>query len=141
MVTCQAPSIDTVACRDLPCGMPSRAGVAFVALLSLLLPASAAATPLPAGQITEFSDGLNAGAAPAGIGPGPDGNVWFADGVPSKAVGRITPAGAIAEYSSGLPASTAPTDVAPGPDGNVWFTDQTAPGIGTITPSGSINPE
>lgn len=43
----------------------------------------------PTGTITEFTGGLNPGAAPLGIAPGADGNLWFADDGATKAIGRI----------------------------------------------------
>jgi streptogramin lyase len=79
--------------------------------IALMLPAAGAG----AAAISEFSAGLRSGAIPAGIGPGPDHNVWFTDQaclpIPpdagpapppgSCAIGRITPSGAIAEYPTG----------------------------------------
>ncbi len=38
-----------------------------------------------------------AGAGLAGIAAGPDGNVWFTEGVGNK-IGRITPAGDVTEF-------------------------------------------
>ncbi len=43
----------------------------------------------PSGQITEFTGGLNAGSAPAGIAPGRDGAIWFGDDGTTIAMGRI----------------------------------------------------
>jgi hypothetical protein len=77
----------------------------------------------PTGTITEFSSGLNAGAALEGIAPGPDGNLWFTDRGTTKAIGRISPTGTVTEFSAGLNVGTFPRKMAPGPDGNLWFTD------------------
>jgi streptogramin lyase len=98
------------------------------------------------GAITEYNlaaNGANPGAtpsAPPAIAAGPDGNIWFTDEGPIKAIGRITTGGAVAEFSSDLPAGSVPFGIAAGPDGNIWFTDRstTAPAIGRITPSGVI---
>jgi streptogramin lyase len=87
----------------------------------------------PVGAITEFSSGLNAGANPAQVQAGPDGNLWFSDR--SGAVGRITTAGTIAEFSSGLNPGASDQSIAMGADGNMWFSDN-----GTIKAIGMINP-
>jgi len=115
-------------------------GVAF-ALLSATLATAAGASAAPAGTITEYSAGLNAGSQPEQIAPGPDGNLWFIDGSSTiPAIGRITPAGAVTEFSAGLSSSEDdPNDLAPGPDGNLWFTDEATTGaIGRVTPSGTF---
>jgi hypothetical protein len=41
------------------------------------------------GTITEFTGGLNAGSVPFRIAEGPDGNLWFSDTGPTKAVARL----------------------------------------------------
>lgn len=43
----------------------------------------------PSGAITEFSSGLFGSENPTDLTPGPEGNIWFADG---SAIGRITTA-------------------------------------------------
>ena len=43
----------------------------------------------PAGQVTEFSSGLNTGARPVAIAAGADGNVWFTDNGTTAAIGRV----------------------------------------------------
>jgi len=100
----------------------------------------------PAGVITEFGEsaGLNPGsipgssqqvAAPWGIAPGSDGNVWFTDSGTTKAIGRITPSGSITEYSAGLNAEARPRDLALGPEGDLWFPDEgTTRAVGRIDP-------
>src|SRR5262249_45714565 len=50
-------------------------------------PTAAIGRTSAAGQITEFSAGLDPGSAPVGIAAGSDGNLWFADG--ASAIGRI----------------------------------------------------
>jgi virginiamycin B lyase len=99
-----------------------------------------ATSAAPAGSITEFSVGLNAGTSPAAIAAGPDGNLWFTDAGTTKAVGRIATDGTITEFSSGLNAGSVLRVIATGPDGNLWFADAGAtPAIGRITPSGVIS--
>ena len=98
------------------------------------------------GAITDYNLAANGGnpgstpSAPPAIAAGPDGNIWFTDEGPIKAIGRSTIGGAVTEFSSGLPAGSVPFGIAAGPDGNIWFTDRstTAPAIGRITPSGVI---
>jgi streptogramin lyase len=43
----------------------------------------------PAGQVREFSSGLNTGASPAAIAAGADGNMWFTDNGATAAIGRV----------------------------------------------------
>jgi streptogramin lyase len=94
----------------------------------------------PAGVITEYSTGLNAGNSLFRMGSeGPDGNMWFSDRGTTKAIGRITPDGTITEFSTGLNPSSNPGRLQSGPDGNMWFVDQgVTKAIGVITPTGQI---
>jgi streptogramin lyase len=103
-------------------------------VLLAIAPSVAAAAPL--GNVAEFSAGLNAGAFPAAITAGVDGNVWFSDR--QGAVGRATTSGLLTEFSSGINAGASLRVVAQGPDGNFWFADGgTHPAIGRITPAGA----
>jgi streptogramin lyase len=55
------------------------------------------------------------------------------------ALPAATHAGVVTEFTSGLTLTNAPASIAAGPDGNVWFTEQgVLPGVGRITPAGSI---
>jgi streptogramin lyase len=98
------------------------------------------------GQITEFSQGIPAGAIPFSITTGPDGNLWFTEAGSSSggnviqlgAIGRITPQGVVTQFSAGLTSSSVPQDITLGPDGNLWFTDAGDDAIGRITPQGVI---
>ena len=110
----------------------------LLAVLALALGGQAAAAD-PVGQLSEFASGPNADSLPAGIAPGADGDLWFADAGTAPVIGRITPSGQITEFSSGLNAGTVPVGIAPGAGGNLWFADRgTTPAIGRITPSGQI---
>lgn len=62
--------------------------------------------------------------------PGPDGNLWFADGY---FVGSITPAGVVTQY----PVYYSTTSIAVGSDGNLWFTVN-GWYVGKITTSGAV---
>jgi sugar lactone lactonase YvrE len=44
----------------------------------------------------------------------------------------------VTEYTAGLTPGSDPTAIAAGPDGNLWFTQPSKPGIGRITPAGTI---
>ena len=71
---------------------------------------------------------------PGWITPGPDGNMWFTEGMGNR-IGRITPAGAITEFL--IPtADSGPSGIVAGPDGNLWFTEYTANKIGRVSPAG-----
>ncbi len=88
---------------------------------------SLAVYPTPSGDSPRFG----------GIGPGPDGNVWFAE--PGH-IAKISPAGAIVEYSypSGEQTNSF-SGVATGSDAHVWFTEFDPIVVGNIDPtSGKI---
>jgi virginiamycin B lyase len=85
-------------------------------LLPLVL--CVAGPTLPAAVIKEFP--LAAGAHPALITVGADGNLWFAETGLDK-IGRITPGGAFQDFST-LTSGCAPVGVTLGPDGQVWYT-------------------
>ena len=91
--------------------------------------------------VTEFSNGIRAGAFPLGITAGPDGNLWFTEGVGNR-IGKITPSGVVTEYSSGI-TSAATTEpflwgITTGPDGNLWFAEFGNGLIGKITTNGVV---
>src|SRR5258705_152010 len=72
--------------------------------------------------VTDFSVALTAGAQPAAIAAGPDGNLWFTEQGGNR-IGRITPAGVVTEFSAGITAGAALAGIAAGPDGNLWFAE------------------
>ncbi|HTA93345.1 MAG TPA: hypothetical protein VK745_27395 [Polyangiaceae bacterium] len=74
---------------------------------------------------------------PQGITTGPDGALWFTEGVGNR-IGRITTAGVITEFPVPTPDSN-PAFIALGADGNLWFTEFDANNIGRITPQGVIS--
>jgi streptogramin lyase len=88
------------------------------------------------GTITEFTAGLEG--IPDRLVSAPDGNLWFGVSNP-PAIGRITPQGAIT-LQTGLRVNTAPKLIL-GPEGNFWFvsTPGVRPGVGRVTPSGTIS--
>ncbi len=85
----------------------------------------------PHSGVTQFTAGITAGAAPAGIVFGPDGNFWFAE-FGTDRIGRITPTGAVTEFL--LPAGSGPLNITVGPDRNLWFTENLGDRIGRINP-------
>jgi streptogramin lyase len=86
---------------------------------------------VPHSGATQFTAGITAGAAPAGIVFGPDSNFWFTEFAASK-VARITRAGVVTEFA--LPAGRGPLYITEGPDGNIWFTENTGDRIGRLNP-------
>src|SRR5262245_37098589 len=89
---------------------------------------------VPHTGVTQFTAGLQADAAPAGIVLGPDGNFWFAEFNASRIgrVGGVGTSNAITEFT--LPAGRGPLNLAIGPDGNIWFTESTGDRIGRLNP-------
>lgn len=93
------------------------------------------------GQIAEFSLQTKY-ASPAGIVAGPDGNMWFTEGL-SNRVGRITRDGQITEF----PVGGQTIGIAKGAEGNLWFTESRHDccgggeegKIGMITPAGAVS--
>ena len=92
----------------------------------------------PSVTITEFSAGLNSGAAPREIAAGPEGNMWFAD-EGNTTIGRITTAGVVTQYPvPNLLSLGESFGITTGPDGALWFTISTTSSdfIGRITTTG-----
>src|SRR5262245_38182118 len=88
--------------------------VLIIAMAGLPCAVSASTTTL-----TEFP--LSANSRPTSITTGPDGNLWFTEGIGNQ-IGRITSAGAVTEFA--IPtAGSQPLSITAGPDGNVWFTE------------------
>src|SRR5215207_11706 len=104
---------------------PRHAGLAIgLALLFIL----AAAHPA-LGAVSEFA--LPTGSSePAGIAPGPDGNLWAVERAASRVV-RVTPTGAATEFA--LPAGREPLDIVAA-GGFIWFTERTGDRIGRLDP-------
>ena len=93
---------------------------------------------LVAGNFSEFSEGLAAGANPQKIVIGPDGNLWFTE-LDVDLIGRITPSGEITEFSEGITAGAGPFGLTVGPDGALWFTEYHGNRIGRITTDGTVS--
>lgn len=76
---------------------------------------------------------------PQQIITGPDGALWFVEGIGGKpfGIGRITTKGEISEYP--LPSDSQPSSITVGPDGALWFTDYRANRVGRITTAGAIS--
>ncbi len=125
----------------MPLLLPTVLPLVFTA--SLVLPGTALASvhaqasiaqSKKVGKITEFSI-PTANSAPNGITQGPDGALWFTEGLSNK-IGRITTAGTITEFS--IPKRDhnkfpSPTGITQGPDGALWFTEHNGNRIGRIT--------
>src|SRR2546428_13684122 len=99
------------------------------------LPAVPRVSPAPVtGTITDVPL-PTAGSVLAGITPGPDGNLWFAE--EAGRIGRITPSGALTEFSVPTANST-PNFITAGPDANLWFTEYGGNNIARVTRSGTF---
>jgi streptogramin lyase len=89
------------------------------------------------GNVSTYTAGLGAGAAPYDLTNGPNNDVWFTDIGTTKAVGYITTAGTIHEQTD--PFSGNPLQIVEGSDGNLWFDNAGGAGnaIVKMTPTGN----
>jgi streptogramin lyase len=116
---------------------PRRSIVANGFVWAALLAAPASALAAPAGSIRQFPT-PSPNSQPAGIAPGPEGNMWFTEPGEDK-IGRIALSGSpISEFPIPTPESE-PNGITLGPDGNLWFTEEAGDKIGRITPAGAIS--
>lgn len=101
----------------------------------------------PAGSvtITEFTKGLpKGGYSPGAMVHGPDGAMWFGEGIDpdfgGTYVDRIAPNGTITQYPFTDPSITFPSinDIVTGPDGNLWITDSGDNLIVRVSTTGKI---
>jgi len=81
----------------------------------------------PAGNVSEFGGGITAGAKPAAIAAGPDGNLWYT--VPNDKIGRITPAGVAKNFT----VPDVAHGIATGPDKHLYVVGANA--ITEVVPS------
>jgi streptogramin lyase len=113
----------------------ARLAAGVVVLLSAgLVPFSSRALAA-VGDITEYPI-PNTNAAPAGITPGPDGNLWFTEQA-GNMVAKITTSGVVTEYTVPT-ANASPSGIVAGPDGNLWFTEYYGNKVARVTTSGVI---
>jgi virginiamycin B lyase len=80
------------------------------------------------GPTTSFS-------APLGITTGPDGNLWFTDGL--GAIDSVTASGTFTEHAL-MNSSSLPWGITAGPDGNLWFADPGADSVSEMTTAGVV---
>ncbi len=97
-----------------------------VSAASAPTPSPATATPTPIGTIETFGSDLR---YVTDMAPGPDGNLWLADG---GGIGRMGTDGTLRIFP--LPTTSTPHRITADPDGNIWFT--TFDTIGRMSPSG-----
>jgi len=90
----------------------------------------------PAGQITEVDMPRHTGAA--GLGPGPDRNLWITEGVDDKIARFDLSSRTFAEFQLPHPAS-GPCKIVTGPDGALWFTELGGDRIGRLTVAGQLS--
>jgi streptogramin lyase len=114
-----------------------RIGAVGLAALGLGLTLNGGNAVAAVGDITEYSVPNTLG-RPISIVSGPDGNLWFTDGL-NHQVGKVTTSGAATLYpapSSSPIASSNPIGIAAGPDGNLWFTENAANKVDKVTTAG-----
>lgn len=118
----------------MPASMRGQCGCRWALALALVVCGGFASTA-SAVTIDEFD---TQGGNPAGIAPGPDGNLWYSrfdDGT----IGRIRTSGALVAGAFGLrPDDTAPETVAEGPGNTVWYTDTGLGLVGRVGTSGYL---
>jgi streptogramin lyase len=89
-----------------------------------------------AGNVTTYTAGLGAGAAPYDLTNGPDNDLWFTDNGSAKAIGYISMSGSIHEFPDPIFTGN-PLQIIEGSDGNLWFYVSGSPAaIARMTPSG-----
>ena len=84
----------------------------------------------PAGDVTEFTAGIDPDAVLERVTPGCDGALWFTESTEDNSVGRVlraTTSGAVTAYTQGLPADASMLGITSGPDDNLWAVDQADP--------------
>ena len=77
----------------------------------------------------------SATANPTHIVGGPEGALWFTEGV-ANAIGRMPATTPLAVPDESRTTEEGPNAIAAGSDGNLWFTEYSASKIGRMTPSG-----
>jgi len=95
----------------------------------------------PQGQFTFFSL-ASLGGFPQGVATRSTNEVWVAlwgssNTLPDHIAHLDATTGAVVA-SFALPAHTGPYGMIAGPDGNIWFAETNTPGVGRITPTGTI---
>jgi len=75
------------------------------------------------------------GADIAGLAPGADGNIWFAEGHSAGRIGRISPEGVYTGFADGITGT--PSAITRGPNNDLWFLEDNGK-IGRITTQGLI---
>lgn len=90
----------------------------------------------PQGDVTEFEQGISAGAVPQSIVAGPDGALWFTELFGGR-IGRITPEGRVSETA--VEPGSAPQGIDVGPDGALWFAARGSRALGRITIAGAVS--
>lgn len=89
----------------------------------------------PAGEIAEIAMPRRTGAA--GLGPGPDGNLWITEGVDDKIAQFNLSSLTFLEFQLPHP-NSGPCKITAGPDGALWFTELGGGRIGRLTLAGQL---
>jgi streptogramin lyase len=101
----------------------------------------------PAGQVSEFGDGLAKNSEPREIVAAADGDLWFTldtfwdlrstEQRPPPRIGRVSPTGELTTYPLGLAAKYGIDDLVASPNGYLWF--DAADSLWQISPLGTIS--
>jgi virginiamycin B lyase len=128
----------------VPATIPNAGAV--VHLTASIRPLSHSGAPVPHSYVDVTFNGNVCGimteyrvptpmSSPAGINPGPDGALWFAEQSSNK-VGRITTNGVMTETAA--PSGSEPLEIVTGADGALWFTELQANAVSRITTKAAI---
>lgn len=106
-----------------------------VKVVGLVLALLASAEPGTAQTISELRL-ASSGSGLVGLTAGPDGNLWFIQGL-GTGIGRMSLAGAATVFP--VMGGSYPTNVTVGPDGNLWFTVRGGDRIGRADADGNVD--
>jgi virginiamycin B lyase len=84
-----------------------------------------------AGEVTEFTAGIDPTANLQNVTSGCDGALWFTQAVEDNSVGKVlrsTTDGTVTAYTEGLPDGASLVGITSGPDDNLWVIDGADPG-------------
>lgn len=109
--------------------------VLLAATVSAPSQATPPASPVP-GTVTEYALPV-ANSDPMSAAEGPDGNMWFTQGVANVVSVRDAVSGQITSYPIPTPGGH-PNSITEGPDGDMWFTQYYGKKIGKIDPATGV---
>ena len=119
--------------RSLPPSLSSRRAPLLLLVITFIVLSRTLIVPTPVAAVASFTEYPVTGSA-SDITTGPDGNLWFTEGISSGAssIGKSTPAGVITEFP--LAANRGPADITAGLDNALWFVEFSVGKIGRTRP-------